>query len=300
VSARPSVTVRAPAKVNLGLAVGPRRADGFHPLVTVFQAVSLYEEVTATAADRISVTVSGPGAELVPTDRSNLAWRAAELVARESGAHPGVHLHIAKRVPVAGGMAGGSADGAAALLACDALWGAGLGRERLLQLAAELGSDVPFSLVGHTAMGTGRGELLSPVLSAGRYHWALATRVTGLSTPAVFRRFDELAAPDLAAPTPSPALLTALRAADVVGVGAALVNDLQAPALDLAPQLEATMAAARGAGALGVLVSGSGPTVAALARSKRHATAIGAAMTADGGADAVLTVTGPVPGAHVL
>lgn len=299
-SARPSVTVRAPAKVNLGLAVGPRRADGFHPLVTVFQAVSLYEEVTASEADRITVTVSGPGAELVPTDRSNLAWRAAELVARESGAQPGVHLHIAKRVPVAGGMAGGSADGAAALLACDALWGAGLGRERLLQLAAELGSDVPFSLVGHTAMGTGRGELLSPVLSAGRYHWALATRVTGLSTPAVFRRFDELAPADLAAPTPSPALLTALRAADVVGVGAALVNDLQAPALDLAPQLEATMAAARGAGALGVLVSGSGPTVAALARSKRHATAIGAAMTADGGADAVLTVTGPVPGAHVL
>lgn len=299
-SARPSVTVRAPAKVNLGLAVGPRRADGFHPLVTVFQAVSLYEEVTATAADRISLTVSGPGAELVPTDRSNLAWRAAELVARESGAQPGVHLHLTKRVPVAGGMAGGSADGAAALLACDALWGAGLGRERLLQLAAELGSDVPFSLVGHTAMGTGRGELLSPVLAAGRYHWALATRVTGLSTPAVFRRFDELAPPDLGAPQPSPALLSALRAADVAGVGAALANDLQAPALDLAPQLEATMEAARRAGALGVLVSGSGPTVAALARSKRHATAIGAAMTADGGADAVLTVTGPVPGAHVL
>jgi len=300
VSARPSVTVRAPAKVNLGLAGGPRRSDGFHPLVTVFQAVSLYEEVTASAADRISVTVSGPGAELVPTDRANLAWRAAELVARESGAQPGVHLHIRKRVPVAGGMAGGSADGAAALLACDALWGAGLGRERLVQLAAELGSDVPFSLVGHTAMGTGRGELLSPVLSAGRYHWALATRVTGLSTPAVFRRFDELATPDLAAPEPSPALLAALRAADVVGVGAALANDLEAPALDLAPQLEATMEAARRAGALGVLVSGSGPTIAALARSKRHATAIGAAMTADGGADAVLTVTGPVPGAHVL
>lgn len=294
-----SVTVRAPGKLNLSLGVGPRRADGYHPLATVFQAVSLYEEVVATPAETLTITVEGVGADRIPTDRTNLAWRAAELVAAELGAEPGVHLHLRKQVPLAGGMAGGSADGAAALLACEALWDAGLTRERLLLLAAELGADVPFLLLGHTAIGTGRGDLVTPALCRGRYHWALATRRTGLSTAEVYGRFDELADPGLADPEPDRDLLTALRAADLEGVGRHLSNDLQAAALDAAPELAQTIAVAYSAGALGAIVTGSGPTVAALARSRRHAMAIGAAITAAGQADDVTWAVGPVAGARL-
>lgn len=293
-----AVTVRAPGKINLSLAVGPRRSDGYHPLATVFQAVSVFEEVTARPADGLGLTVSGvTGA---PVDASNLAWRAAELLAARVGMDPRVHLHLHKDVPVAGGMAGGSADAAAALVACDALWGTGQSRDDLTVLAAELGADVPFCLLGGTAVGSGRGDLLSPVLTRGRYHWALAVRRTGLSTPTVFARFDELADPGLADPEPDRDLLAALRTGDPEELGRCLGNDLEPAALELAPGLERTIAAARGAGALGVLVSGSGPTVAALARSRRHAAAIGATLTAAGAADEVLAVTGPVPGARVV
>lgn len=293
-----AVTVRAPGKVNLALAVGPRREDGYHPLATVFQAVSVFEEVTARPADALGLTVSGvTGA---PVDATNLAWRAAELLAARVGIEPQVHLHVHKQVPVAGGMAGGSADAAAALLACDVLWGTGQSREDLATLAAELGADVPFCLLGGTAVGSGRGDLLSPVLTRGRYHWTLAVRRTGLSTPTVFARFDELAEPGLADPEPDRELLAALRTGEAEELGRCLGNDLEPAALELAPELERTIAVARGAGALGVLVSGSGPTVAALARSRRHAAAIGAALTAAGAADDVLTVTGPVPGARVV
>ena len=295
-----AITVRAPGKLNLCLGVGPRRADGYHPLATVFQAVSVYEEVTATVAEGLRITVAGAGAGQVPTDETNLAWRAAELVADEMGLEPMVHLRLRKQVPLAGGMAGGSADGAAALLACDALWGAGLTRERLLELASSLGADVPFILLGHTAVGTGRGDLLSPALCRGRYHWALATRRAGLSTAAVFQRFDELAEPGRADPDPDRDLLVALRAADLEAVGRCLGNDLAAAALDLAPELRVTIEAAERAGAIGVVVSGSGPTVAALARNRRHASELGAAMLAAGQADAVLTAVGPVGGARVL
>jgi 4-diphosphocytidyl-2-C-methyl-D-erythritol kinase len=293
-----AVTVRAPGKVNLALAVGPRREDGYHPLATVFQAVSVFEEVTARPADALGLTVSGvTGA---PVDATNLAGRAAPRRAGRAGGEPQVHLHVHKQVPVAGGMAGGSADAAAALLACDVLWGTGQSREDLATLAAELGADVPFCLLGGTAVGSGRGDLLSPVLTRGRYHWTLAVRRTGLSTPTVFARFDELAEPGLADPEPDRELLAALRTGEAEELGRCLGNDLEPAALELAPELERTIAVARGAGALGVLVSGSGPTVAALARSRRHAAAIGAALTAAGAADDVLTVTGPVPGARVV
>lgn len=294
-----AVTARAPGKVNLSLGVGPRRPDGFHPLATVFQAVSLYEHVTVDHAEATSLTVQGPGAAAVPRDPSNLAWRAAELVAAEAGTDPAVSIHLTKAVPVAGGMAGGSADAAATLVACDALWGTGLTRERLAELGAQLGSDVPFLLLGHTAVGAGRGDLLSPALTRGRYHWALATRERGLSTAAVYGRFDDLAAADLADPEPDRDLLVALRAADPAAVGRSLSNDLQTAALELAPDLVATMAAARAAGALGVLVSGSGPTVAALATGRRHAAALAAAMTA-AGASGTLLAAGPVGGARLL
>lgn len=299
-AATSDVRVRAPGKINLSLTVGRPRPDGYHPLATVFQAVSLVEEVTATAAEGFALTVEGLHAERVPTDGSNLALRAARRLAEHVGIADGVHLHVRKGVPVAGGMAGGSADAAAALLACDTLWRTGLGRAELGELAATLGADVPFALLGHTAVGRGRGDLLTPALSRGEYHWALALQDRGLSTPEVFRAFDELLGGVDVEPVADRALLQALGSGDAEAVGAALSNDLQVAALELAPSLAETLAVAEDAGALGVVVSGSGPTVAALARSRQHAVAITAAITAAGVADDVLTATGPVPGARVV
>ncbi|ADG73765.1 4-diphosphocytidyl-2C-methyl-D-erythritolkinase [Cellulomonas flavigena DSM 20109] len=296
-----AVRVRAPGKVNLSLRVGARASDGYHPLSTVFQAVSIYEEVVATPADDFGVSASGPQSDAVPTDESNLALRAARAVAERAGVDDGVHLHLVKGVPVAGGMAGGSADAAAALVACDALWGTGLSRDELLELAAGLGSDVPFSLVGHTAVGQGRGHLLTPALSRGEFHWAFAVQDRGLSTAAVYRAFDEIRHPDgpLDDDQDVP-LMQALLAGDPAALGAALHNDLEAAAIELDPGLTEPLAVATDAGALGVVVSGSGPTVAALARSRKHALAVAAAFTASGVADRVLTATGPVAGARVV
>ncbi|RMI12454.1 4-(cytidine 5'-diphospho)-2-C-methyl-D-erythritol kinase [Cellulomonas triticagri] len=295
------VRVRAPGKVNLSLRVGPRRADGYHPVATVFQAVSVYEDVVATAADDISVSASGPQADLVPTDDQNLAVRAARALAARTGIADGVHLHLHKGVPVAGGMAGGSADAAAALLACDAFWGTGLPREELHEIAAELGADVPFLLMGQTAVGSGRGDLLTAAMSRGEYHWAFGVRESGLSTPAVYGEFDRLhPGRDRLEADGDVALLHALRAGDAPALGALLHNDLQDAAVELAPDLVETLSVAEDAGALGVVVSGSGPTVAALGRSRQHALVIAAAMTAAGVADSVLTASGPVPGARVV
>lgn len=302
----PSVTVRTPGKVNLVLRSGAVRDDGYHPLSTVFQAVSLFEEVTATQVapgTGISLTVSGPQSDAVPRDETNLAWRAARAVADHTGIEADVALHLHKGVPVAGGMAGGSADAAATLVACDALWEAGLSRHELTRLAAGLGADVPFSLLGHTAVGTGRGDVLTPVLTRGEFHWAFAVQAEGLSTPAVFARFDALSATAPAAAGPDPGddaeLMAALRAGDPTALGQALHNDLQAAALDLRPELGRVMEVAREAGALATLVSGSGPTVAALARSRRHAVAVAAAWTAADVVASVWTATGPAPGARI-
>jgi len=297
------VRVRAPGKVNLSLRVGARQPDGFHPLSTVFQAVSVYEEVVAVPHDGMLVTVSGLQADEVPTDDSNLAVRAARLLAERTGVDDDVHLHLVKGVPVAGGMAGGSADAAAALVACDALWNTGLSRDDLVGLAAMLGSDVPFLLAGHTAVGQGRGDMLTPALTRGEFHWAFAVRDKGLSTAAVYAAFDERHR-NAAPPPPSDAddvpLMQALLAGDAAALGQALHNDLQAAALDLAPDLAEPLQVARNAGALGVVVSGSGPTVAALARNRQHALVVAAAFTAAGVADRVLTAIGPVPGARVV
>ncbi|MBO3088894.1 4-(cytidine 5'-diphospho)-2-C-methyl-D-erythritol kinase [Cellulomonas dongxiuzhuiae] len=297
-----AVRVRAPGKVNLSLRVGPRATDGYHPVSTVFQAVSVYEEVVATPAEEFGVSVSGPQSEAVPTDETNLALRAARAVARRTGVDDPVHLHLVKGVPVAGGMAGGSADAAAALVACDALWRTGLTRDELLELAAELGSDVPFSLVGHTAVGQGRGHLLTPALSRGEFHWAFAVQDRGLSTAAVYGAYDELRHPDVAPldDEQDVPLMQALLAGDPAALGAALHNDLETAALELDPGLAEPLAVATDAGALGVVVSGSGPTVAALTRSRKHALAVAAAFTASGVADRVLTATGPVAGARVV
>lgn len=299
------VTVRAPAKVNLLLEVGPLRDDGFHDLVTVFQALSLAEDVTATAADVFALSVEGvDGLDVsgVPLDGSNLALRAARLLARHAGVGGGVHLHVRKGVPVAGGMAGGSADAAAALVACDALWGLHLGLDALAELGAELGSDVPFGLHGRTAVGTGRGERLSRVLTTATFHWVLVLSDGGLSTPAVFAECDRLRAAGEPDPPPDRlrAVEVALRAGDPQLLGAALANDLQAAACSLAPDLLGTLGAGRAAGALAGIVSGSGPTVALLARSLPHARQLAADLRPVFGADRVRTASGPVPGARVL
>ena len=299
----PAVTARAPGKVNLELGVGPVREDGYHPLATVYQAVGLYEDVTAATADEWGVTVRGRDAELVPTDESNLALRAAMLLAGEVGGDiEPVHLTIHKSIPVAGGMAGGSADAAAALVACEALWAADMSKADLDPVAARLGSDVPFLLHGGTAVGSGRGEIITPVLAKGLYHWVFVpTPSEGLSTPAVYRTFDALTSgrevPD---PEPSPAMMAALRLGDPEALADVLTNDLQEAAIHLQPRIGEVIEAAMGFGALGALVSGSGPTVALLASGQEGAIDLAVSLTASGVADEVLRAVGPVAGAHVI
>ncbi|MGW1956249.1 4-(cytidine 5'-diphospho)-2-C-methyl-D-erythritol kinase [Streptomyces sp. NPDC001920] len=297
-----SVTVRVPAKVNVQLAVGAARPDGFHDLANVFLAVGLYDEVTVTCSpEGLRVTCDGPDADQVPLDRTNLAARAAEALAARHGRTPDVHLHIAKDIPVAGGMAGGSADGAGALLACDALWGTRTSREELLDICAELGSDVPFSLVGGAALGTGRGEKLRPLDVGGTFHWVFAMAGRGLSTPAVFREFDRLGAGmDIPAPVACEPLLDALATGDPDALAATVSNDLQPAALSLFPELADTLAVGRDAGALAALVSGSGPTTAFLARDTEAAARVAEALRASGTCRTVRTADGPAPGATVL
>ncbi|WP_406216928.1 4-(cytidine 5'-diphospho)-2-C-methyl-D-erythritol kinase [Streptomyces canus] len=296
-----SVTVRVPAKVNVQLAVGAARPDGFHDLANVFLAVGLYDEVTVTPAEELRITCAGPDAAEVPLDRTNLAARAAIALAERRGLDPAVHLHIAKDIPVAGGMAGGSADGAGALLACDTLWGTGVSREELLEICAELGSDVPFSLVGGAALGTGRGEKLRTLEVGGEFSWVFAMAERGLSTPAVFREFDRLTEGlDVPEPLASEELLDALAGGDPDALAAAVSNDLQPAALSLFPELADTLAAGSAAGALAGLVSGSGPTTAFLARDAGSATKIADALRASGTCRTVRVASGPAPGATVI
>ncbi|CAL9470570.1 4-(cytidine 5'-diphospho)-2-C-methyl-D-erythritol kinase [Streptomyces sp. enrichment culture] len=296
-----TVTVRVPAKVNVQLAVGAARPDGFHDLANVFLAVGLYDEITATPAEELRITCEGPDADQVPLDHSNLAARAAIELARRYGRTPDVHIHIAKDIPVAGGMAGGSADGAGALLACDALWGTGATREELLEICAELGSDVPFSLVGGAALGTGRGEKLTALEVGGTFYWVFALADGGLSTPAVFREFDRLTeGTEVPEPVASPELLDALAKGDVHALAASLVNDLQPAALSLRPSLADTLDAGTAAGALGALVSGSGPTTAFLCESAEAAEKVAEALRASGTCRAARVAQGAAVGATVV
>ncbi|THA70617.1 4-(cytidine 5'-diphospho)-2-C-methyl-D-erythritol kinase [Streptomyces sp. A0958] len=296
-----SVTVRVPAKVNVQLAVGAARPDGFHDLANVFLAVGLYDEVTVVPAETLRITCAGPDAGQVPLDASNLAARAATALAARYGIAPDVHIHIDKDIPVAGGMAGGSADGAGALLACDALWSTGASREELLGICAELGSDVPFSLTGGAALGTGRGERLTPVEVGGAFHWVFAVADGGLSTPAVYREFDRLTAGTrVPEPVASDALLDALRTGDAKALAGALSNDLQGPALSLRPSLADTLAAGTEAGALAALVSGSGPTTAFLTEDAATAREVAAALAASGTCRTARPAASPAPGATVL
>lgn len=295
------LTVRAPAKVNLHLGVGDVRPDGFHELVTVFQALSLHDDVTLVPSDALSLHVTGEGARDVPTDPTNLAARAVVALAERYGRDPNMRIDIAKGIPVAGGMAGGSADAAAALLGAATLWGLEIGRDELDEVAATLGSDVPFSLHGHTALGTGRGERLIPALARGEFHWTLALAREGLSTPAVYRELDRLREAGDPPRAGSPdALLAAVASGDPQRLAPLLANDLQAAALSLQPGLRRTLRAGMEAGALAGIVSGSGPTCAFLCASADDAVDVGTELAGAGVCRTVRVASGPVPGATVV
>ena len=300
------VHARAPGKINVFLKVGALLDDGYHDVAIAYQAVSLYEDVRAYPADDFSVEVNGT-VELsrVPTDGSNIAIKAARLLARRTGYRGGVRLQIDKHVPVTGGMGGGSADAAATLLACDALWGTGLPREDMLDLAAELGADVPFAFTGGTAIGTGRGDQLSPALAQGQFQWVLAAADFGLSTPAVYRELDihrERHSQDIfpaqIAPSVDANVLQALRAGDAHMLAECLHNDLQAPAIHLEPSLAGVLELGERNGALAGIVSGSGPTVAFLTADVDSALELQVALSA--ARQTVIRATGPVHGARIV
>ena len=295
------VTVAAPAKINLSLGVGRVREDGFHPLATVYQAIGLYDDVTVRSSASTSLTVSGEDIDVsgVPTDGSNLALKAAALLAAHHDVDEGIEMHIRKRIPVAGGLAGGSADAAGALVACDALWDTNTAREEMLVIAAELGSDVPFCLVGGTAIGSGRGELVAPAMTRGKYWWVLALADGGLSTPAVYREFDRFHNESpVADPEVPNNLMAALRSGDVEMLGKALTNDLQPAAFGLRPELEELLALGVQGSAHGALVSGSGPTCLFLAENETHATQVRDWLSSS--VQTIVYAPGPVPGARVM
>ena len=337
------VTVRVPAKLNLQLAVGPPRADGYHNLVTVFHAVSLFDQVTVEPAGRDGVTVTGEGADRVPADHDNLAFRAVvalRAAVRDGGSDTtGVQVTISKRIPVAAGLAGGSADAAAALMACNELWATGLTQQQLCEIGATVGSDVAFALLGGTAVGRGRGEQLTPALvPATQYHWVLAFADGQLSTPEVYATLDRLRQggregrggrgdlggkaslprgvredgsprqggsggdrpPEVIQPGLDAPLMSALRAGDAKLVGSRLSNDLQPAAVSLFPALRKTLTAGLELGALGALVAGSGPTCAFLAANAERALDLAVALSGAGVCRSVARVSGPTPGAAVV
>ena len=318
------VRASAPGKVNLTLRVGAPTPDGYHPLVTVFEALNLRETVTVRTSKAPGVRVETiaylpDGSVDEATTRAmadvdpqtHLAVRAARVLQRLAAAGPwastaaGLSIRVDKRVPVAGGMAGGSADAAAALVACNELWELGLGAEQLEAIGRSLGADVPACLAGGIALGTGRGDHMS-VLREGdeagaeyQHHWVMLLAHEGLSTPSVFREFDRVdavGAPALAEPTPEE---VAALCAGPESLRHCLVNDLQAPALRLRPELADTIASAKEAGALAVTLSGSGPTVAALARDAEHARALAATLSDAPTVARAIPTHGPACGARI-
>jgi 4-diphosphocytidyl-2-C-methyl-D-erythritol kinase len=296
------VRARVPAKINLHLGVGPLRDDGYHELNTVYHAISVFDELTARPGDTLTLTMEGEGAGVLALDDTNLIIRAARALAAHAKVPAHARLHLRKQIPLAGGLAGGSADAAAALIACDTLWGCGLSRDELAVIGARLGSDVPFLLHGGTALGTGHGESVSPILARPTtWHWVLAIAEEGLSTPDVYRELDRLR--DSAwAPTPltnADELMSALRQRDPDVLGAALANDLQPAAISLRPALADVLKAGYDAGAVAGIVSGSGPTCVFLATDAAHADEVAAALQAAGVCREARTARGPMPGARV-
>ena len=298
------VVVRVPAKVNLQLSVGPLDADGFHEVTTVFQAISLYDDVTVKFGEPgtgIVLTLSGPTSAGVPVDSTNLAHMAAQLMIDKHDLDSDLSIHIKKEIPVAGGMAGGSADAAGVIVAMDSLFELGLSRDGMEKIAAELGSDVPFSITGGIAIGRGRGDEITPVLARGSYQWVLAMSAQGLSTQAVYAESDRLRTGlDIARPQVSDQMLQALRAGDPVALGQALTNDLQPAACSLRPALRLALDVGNDYGALGSIVSGSGPTVAFLVEDDERALDLTVALSASGVVAGVIRAGGPTHGARVV
>lgn len=297
------VVVRVPAKVNLQLSVGPVSTDGYHEIATVFQAVSLFDDVTVKVGEDgsgIQLTATGITSG-VPLDSSNLAVRAASLMAERYDIPADIAIHIKKEIPVAGGMAGGSADAAGVIVGIDALFDLGLSRDELESIGSELGSDIPFSIAGGIAIGRGRGNELTSALSRGTYQWVLATSGQGLSTPAVYEECDRLREGlEIAKPAISDAMMQALRSGDARAVGAAMSNDLQAAACSLKPALRLVLDVGTEYGALASMVSGSGPTVAFLVEDEERALDLTVALSSSGVVGQVVRASGPVHGARVI
>ena len=296
------VRVRVPAKINLHLGVGPLRPDGFHELSTIYHAISIFDELRASHGDTLALTMEGEGAGELALDESNLVIRAARALAARARVPAHARLHLRKSIPLAGGLAGGSADAAATLLALDVLWGTGMSREDLAEIGAGLGSDVPFLLFGGTALGTGRGEAVSPILARPTtWHWVVALASGGLSTPEVYRELDRMREgplPPTALERPD-ALMAALRQRKPEVLGAAVANDLQPAAISLRPELADVIKCGYGAGALAGIVSGSGPTCVFLAADSGHAEKLATALEAAGVCRMAVTARGPLPGARV-
>ena len=294
-------TVRVPGKINLQLSVGQLAKDGYHELATVFQSVSLYDEVTLKLIDSDEIIVNAQGKTGVPEGKDNLAYQAVDLMRKKFEVKDGIEIKIKKEIPIAGGMAGGSANAGAAIVGFDSLFSLGLSRNEMELLGSELGADVPFTISGGTAIGTGRGDRITPVLSRGNYFWVLALSSSGLSTPAVYNECDRLREGlDIAAPHVSDELVQALSRGDATALGKVLVNDLQPAACSLKPALRLILDVGLDYGALGGIVSGSGPTVAFLAESEDHALDLVVALTSSGVVGNVLRAQGPVPGARVI
>jgi 4-diphosphocytidyl-2-C-methyl-D-erythritol kinase len=278
----PIVVASSPGKVNVYFAVGAFLKDGFHDVASCYQALSLRERVLVELTGSFSIDFAGPfEAEsqlLVPRDSTNLVYQAGEQL-KALGSSLGsdkVSFLIHKSVPIAGGMAGGSADAAAALVALNSLFGSGL-EDQLPEAAANLGSDVPFSLMGGTAIGVGRGEVLTKVQDGPALHWVMTPNPAGLSTPQVYRQLDVMRVnqgidvSSLEAPQVPEELLEALASGDVVEVAKLMHNDLEIAAVAMLPELADTLEAGRKAGSLRSMVSGSGPTIAHLAKNAIHA-----------------------------
>ena len=298
---RKSVEVQVPAKVNLQLSVGPKEADGYHEVVTVFQAISLFDNLRISQSEQFDITLEGDFTNGVPVDQSNLVAKAVELMADKFEIDRNLSIEINKRIPVAGGMAGGSADAAATLLGIDQLFGLGLSKDELGEVARKLGSDVPFMLHGGTAVGRGHGDEITPALSRGNYHWVIAVSSNGLATPAVYGECDRLRTGlDIKAPSINDELLQALLSGDSVRVGRALNNDLQAAAISLRPALRLILDTGQEYGALGGIVSGSGPSVAFLVADEDHSLDLAVALTSSGVVGSVARAQGPVTGAKVI
>ena len=294
------VTVRVPGKINLQLSVGPLQRDGYHELATVFQSVSLFDEITVSEIDK-GIEITTDSKSNIPLDKENLAYKAAEIMKKKFDIETGLAIKIKKEIPIAGGMAGGSADAGGTIVAIDSLFSLGLKRDEMERIGSELGADIPFTIAGGTAIGTGRGDQIAPVLSRGSYNWVLALSSSGLSTPSVYKECDRLREGlDISKPFVSDSLLQALSHGDAKALGKALTNDLQPAACSLKPALRLILDVGLDYGALGGIVSGSGPTVAFLAEHEDHALDLVVALTSSGVVGNVIRVAGPVPGARVI